>query len=92
MDDVITDGIGIVADDIKTFAEIDIFDHIIDHKGFSCKADGGEQSCFRIKDEKGSQNGCHIYQHQYGAYIHAGVLFHDHGNDIRTAAGCSDIE
>lgn len=92
IDNVIADRIRVIADDIKAFAQINALDHIVDHQRFCGKTDGGEKSCLRSKNKEGGGHCGHIHQHQHGSDIQAGVLLQDHGDDIRSAAGCADIE
>lgn len=92
IDNVITDRIRVVADNVKAFAQIQVLDHIVNHKGLGGKSDGGEQPCLRPKDKEGGQNSGHVHQHQDRSYIKAGMLFLNHGYDICSAAGGADVE
>jgi len=90
--DEIADGIRFVADDREVFAKVDILDDTVDDKGFCHKAGKGEKSGGGIKDETGCHSDQKIHHKQGRTDIEAGIFFQDHGQDIRTAAGSTDIK
>lgn len=92
MDDEVTDWLRCIADYIKIFRKVKAFNKVIDHERANCKAEEGIQPCFNVKHKAARHSNQDISYEKCAADIKAGILFQDHGNDIGTSAGRTNIK
>ena len=92
VDNEVTDVFRLIAYNIKIFGQVETLDKCIDHKGADCQAEKRVQSGFNVKHEKPGSGDHYVREEQSAPDIKAGIFLQDHGNDIRAAAGCSDVK
>ena len=52
VDDIVTDRLRVVTDNVKAFAQVQVLDHIINDKGLGSESNGREQSCLRSEHKE----------------------------------------
>ena len=77
---------------IKALTQIDILDHPVDHQGFADKTKSRKESGGHIKYHKCHQNGETVHQQQHGSNIETGVFFKDHGDNICSTTGRTNVK
>ena len=92
VDDEVADGLRVLTHDVEALAEVHILDDVVHHHRLGHQTHDGEQTGGGAVHCKREAHSRHIRCHQGRTDVHAGVLFQDHGDDIRAARGCADVE
>ena len=90
--DEIADGIRLVTDDREILTEVDVLNDAVDNEGFRHQAGEREKTGRGVKDETGGHGDEKIHHEKGGTDVEAGIFLQDHGQNIRTAAGSTDIK
>ena len=92
VDDEVADGLRVLTHDVEALAEVHILDDVVHHHRLGHQTHDGEQTGGGAVHCKREAHSRHIRCHQGRTDVHAGVLFQNHGDDIRSARGCVDVE
>lgn len=90
--DEVTDGLGGAADHIKVFGQVQTLDKSVHHGRADGKSQEGVESGLDAKDEAACQGDKEIGGQKGFSDIYAGIFLQDHGDNVCTAAGRTDIK
>ena len=90
--DEVDDRIRVRRDDLETLFHAEAVGHVIDQNGFHQQAEDAEQAGLNTEAEKRRQRNQRVGNHQRHADVQARIFAHDHGDDVRSAAGGVQME
>ena len=77
---------------MEALVRVDVFQHHVHEQGLDDKTEDGEQTRRHAEGKAGGKGDDAVRNEQGTSDIEGRVLAHDHGDDIRAAAGCADME
>ena len=90
--DVLAYRLGVVADNRKVFAKVDIFNYLVDYKGLGHKSGEGEETGGNIEYEASANRNTQIHEEESGTDVETCILSYYHRHDIRSAAACTAVK